>query len=223
MKNQIKIGMKLWKYGLCVKSNIAAAILFIIISLIVEFSSWEKENSYLGGFYFAMSTLFIAQLIISTDVSTMVQTSPYKKRIQTSMPVLVCTPVMLAAYTVVVLSSWHRLHVLPTGDIDGAAAVRSSLINVIVLLFFAAIYMAICYKYFVVGVILLTLSIVSVIVTFKYTAYVWADGIPMAAIVASGYLAIIAGQFLSYLCSCLFYKKELSKYAFGSAMRREAR
>jgi hypothetical protein len=139
------------------------------------------------------------------------------------MPVLVCTPVMLAAYTVVVLFSLHRLHVLPASDMEGTATVRSHLISVIVLLFFAAVYMGVCYKYFLVSGLLLTASLVPLIVTSQYTAYVWADGMPTAAIVAFGYLAILAGQFLSYLCSCLFYKKELSKYAFGSAMRREAR
>jgi hypothetical protein len=221
MKNQIKIGIKLWKHGLCCKTNIATAILFLLIGLAMELSSWE--SSYLGGFYLVLSPMIIAHLIISTDVSTMVQTSPYKKKIQTSMPVLVCTPGMLAAYTVVVLFSWHRLHVLPGGDIEGAAAVRSHLISVIVLLFFAAVYMGVCYKYFLVSVLLLTAILVPLIVISQYTAYVWADGMPTAAIVAFGYLAILAGQFLSYLCSCLFYKKELSRNAFGSAMRREAR
>jgi hypothetical protein len=221
MKNQIKIGMKLCKHGLTCKSSIAGAILFFLIGLAVEIGCGGANS--LGGFYFVVSTLFITQIIISTDVSTMVQTSPYKKKIQTSMPVLVCTPCMLAAYTVVVLFALHSLHVLPAGDIEGAAAVRGSFIELIALLFFTSVYMGVCYKYFLAGVILIIAIIVPLTVTSKYIAYVWADGIPMAAIVASGYLAIIAGQFLSYLCSCLFYKKELSKYAFGSAMRREAR
>jgi hypothetical protein len=40
--------------------------------------------------------------------------------------------------------------------------------------------------------------------------------------VAAGYVLILLGQFLAYLLSRLAYRKDLSKYAFGAAMRRAA-
>lgn len=42
------------------------------------------------------------------------------------------------------------------------------------------------------------------------------------AVIVIGYVAIVVGGVLEYLLSCLFYKKPLSKMAFGAALKRAA-
>ena len=43
------------------------------------------------------------------------------------------------------------------------------------------------------------------------------------AVIVIGYVAIVVGGVLEYLLSCLFYKKPLSKMAFGAALKKAAR
>jgi hypothetical protein len=218
MFNQIKLGIKLWKYAISAKSQIVCAILFFLLGVMVEIG--DQGTSMIGGYYIVLSSVFIIQLIVSVDFSTMVQASPYKKKLQTSIPVLVSTPVMLVTYTFLALLSLHFF--LTASEEESCLEIKSGLLAVGVLLCLTSIYMGICFKYFLAAMVLLWVVItMSTVVGETISADVTAN-VPMAAIVAAGYVLILLGQFLAYLISRLAYRKDLSKYAFGAAMRRAA-
>jgi hypothetical protein len=218
MFNQIKLGIKLWKYAISAKSQIVCAILFFLLGVMVEIG--DQGTSMIGGYYIVLSSVFIIQLIVSVDFSTMVQASPYKKKLQTSIPVLVSTPVMFVMYTLLVLLDLYFFQAA-TED-ESRLEIKSGLLVIGVLLWLSSIYMGICFKYFLAAMIGLCVVIAPIasIGTHLDTGFV--DHIPMAAIVAAGYVLILLGQFLAYLISRLAYRKDLSKYAFGAAMRRAA-
>jgi hypothetical protein len=180
----------------------------------------DQGTSMIGGYYIVLSSVFIIQLIVSVDFSTMVQASPYKKKLQTSIPVLVSTPVMFVMYTLLVLLDLYFFQAA-TED-ESRLEIKSGLLVIGVLLWLSSIYMGICFKYFLAAMIGLCVVIAPIasIGTHLDTGFV--DHIPMAAIVAAGYVLILLGQFLAYLISRLAYRKDLSKYAFGAAMRRAA-
>ena len=222
MFEQVKYGLKLVKYGLAFKMQIAFSVIFLLFGVFVEFAG--RGRNMLGGFYIVLSAMFIIQLIISLDLSTMVQTSPYKKKLQTSIPILACTPIMLFAYTVVVLIRLYYIYLDPaiSGDTENRAAVKAGLAAIILLLFFVSAYMGICFKYFLVSLIGLMMVVFPISFIFNVPRIFEAiDKIPTAAIVAVGYILIIAGQCISYLLTRLTYKKDLSRYAFGAAMKRQ--
>lgn len=223
MKNQIRLGIKLLKYGLNAKLQLGCAALVLVLGLALELISGGHNLSVVGGFYIVLSGTFLAQVIISLDVSKMVQTSSYKRKIQTSMPVLVNTSIQLASYTVVVLLRLYRLSQIPADDIEGRIAVGTNLAGIICLIFIFSVYLGFCYKFFLISVVIVVLIAVPLMVGLQVGACQIGRTIPMAAIVVSGYILIPAGQLLAYLFSRLVYKRELSLYAFGSAMRREMR
>jgi hypothetical protein len=218
MINQIKLGIKLWKYAISAKAQIVCAIIFFLLGAVLEIG--DQGTSMIGGYYIVLSSVFIIQLIVSVDFSTMVQVSPYKKKLQTSIPVLVSTPVMFVMYTLLVLLDLYFFQAA-TED-ESRLEIKSGLLVIGVLLWLSSIYMGICFKYFLAAMVGLCVVIVPIasIGTNLDTGFV--DHIPMAAIVAAGYVLILLGQFLAYLLSRLAYRKDLSKYAFGAAMRRAA-
>lgn len=222
MFEQVKKGLKLVKYGLTFKMQIAFSVIFLLFGVFVEFAG--RGRNMLGGFYIVLSAMFVIQLIISMDISTMVQTSPYKKKLQTSIPILTCTPIMLFSYTVVVLIRLYYIYLDPaiSENPENQGAVKAGLMAIILLLFFVSAYMGICFKYFLVSLIGLVLFVYPISFIFhELSIYKIVNEIPTAAIVAAGYVLIIAGQCISYLLTRLTYKKDLSKYAFGAAMKRQ--
>lgn len=221
MLEQIKLGLKLVKYGLSFKMQIALAILFCLFGLITEYVS--RSSNLLGGFYILISAMFVIQLVISMDISLLVQTSPYKKKLQTSMPVLACVPIMLGAYTVEVLIKGYFLYFHPeiSADAGQQASIKGGLEGVIVLLFVTAIYMGFCFKYFAAAMIGLFVVVLPISIVFQMPFLVNFIGqLPFGWIVLAGYILIPLGEFLAYQLSRLLYKKDLSRYAFGASLKR---
>jgi hypothetical protein len=216
MINQIKLGIKLWKYASCAKSQVVCAILFFLLGVMVEIG--DQGTGVIGGYYIVLSSVFITQLIVSVDFSTMVQASPYKKKLQTSIPVLVSTPVMLVTYTLLVLFDLYFFQAA-TED-ESRLEIKSGLLVIGVLLCLTSIYMGICYKYFLASMVGLCVVIAPIAGIGANLDTGFVEHIPMVAIVAAGYALTLLGQFLAYLLSRLAYRKDLSKYAFGAAMRR---
>lgn len=222
MLQQIIYGFKLAKYGLKFKMQVAFSIIFLLCGIVVEFV--DRGRNMLGGFYIVLSAMFTLQLIISLDISTMVQTSPYKKKLQTSLPILTSTPVMLLSYTVVVFIRLYYIYLDPviSCDWESRAQVKTGLVAIILLLFMASAYMGVCYKYFVAAFIGLMLCVFPTSYFFySSSSFAVIEQFPIAAVVIFGYLMILAGQGISYLLITLTYKKELSRYAFGAAMKRQ--
>ena len=222
MFEQVKYGLKLVKYGLTFKMQMAFSVIFLVFGAVVEY--FGRGMNMLGGFYIVLSAMFIIQLIISMDLSTMVQTSPYKKKLQTSIPILTCTPIMLFSYTVVVLIRLYYIYLDParSENPENQGAVKAGLMAIILLLFFVSAYMGVCFKYFLLSLMGLMIVVFPISFVFNIPRIFEAiDKIPTVAIVAAGYVLIIAGQGISYLLTRLTYKKDLSKYAFGAAMKRQ--
>jgi hypothetical protein len=127
---------------------------------------------------------------------------------------------MFVMYTLLVLLDLYFFQAA-TED-ESRVEIKSGLLVIGVLLWLSSIYMGICFKYFLAALVGLCVVIMPIasIGTHLDTGFV--NHIPMAAIVAAGYVLILLGQFLAYLLSLLAYRKDLSKHAFGAAMRRAA-
>ena len=111
MIKNLKTGFKLLKYSYKCKMNLILLAFFTVIALVSEISS--HGTNMLGGFYFTMSGMFAYQMIVSMDISGMVQSSAMKKRLQISMPVFVSTVIYIILYTVLVIERIILVHVNP--------------------------------------------------------------------------------------------------------------
>ena len=78
MIKNLKTGFKLLRYSYKCKMNLILLAFFTVIGLVSEISS--HGTNMLGGFYFTMSGMFAYQMIVSMDISGMVQSSAIKRK-----------------------------------------------------------------------------------------------------------------------------------------------
>ena len=109
MKNDLRKAFELMKFGICVNKgiNIGVLVLFVVIGLVGETFYLATGFTMNYGFdlfaFFLIAVLsFPAQFMVTTDVSHIVQTSSYKKKIQTKMFAEVSLITSLAAMTFLV-------------------------------------------------------------------------------------------------------------------------
>lgn len=224
MFDKIKKGLMLAGYGLGFKSKLLFAVGFMLGGFALEF--FDKAGNILGGFYIVLAAMFVLQLVISLNLSTMVQTSPYKRKLETVIPILTSTPLLLFNYTVMVLIRLYYLYLDPavTADVNRQMQARSGLVAISILLFVTAIYMGVCYKFFWSSFVFLFAVVfpIAFISRADWFAH-FVMKLPIGGIVAGGYLMIIIGQTAAYLASVVFYKRELSRHAFSAALKRSFR
>ena len=103
-----------------------------------------------------------------------------------------------------------------------------NLLMTAIFVFIMQVYTGVAYKYFVVSMCVMMVTIyafmfnsdrimeklMSILSSLSLNSF--------GAVIVIGYVAIVVGGVLEYLLSCLFYKKPLSKMAFGAALKRAA-
>ena len=101
MLKDIKLGFKLLRYGYKLKLNIFMLAFFAIFGIASDIMS--KGTSIIGGIYIMMCGMFTFQLIMSMDVSELIQSTSLKKKLQIYIPVLSSTVINLIVFTFLVI------------------------------------------------------------------------------------------------------------------------
>lgn len=218
MINDLKLTFKLLKHGLSFKSSLLSVLFFFAIGIVFELFSSEMP---IGGIYMLMGSIMIYQLVMSVSVSTMVQTSPYKKKLQTSLPALITCPCMLILNTAVVLVKIVSANMMNKSVAELSDGILINGILMVVVL----IYMGAAMKAFWAATIVFALVFgvgYSLILNmmFDRIGTVPEMILPLEASIAVSYLCIIIGCILMYLVSLLLYKKDFSKTTFETALKR---
>ena len=226
MKDLI-ICFRLIKYGLQFKLMCILGGAFFGLGILFETKGVGTTN--LGGLYMSLAGLYIFQLAFTPSIAKLVQTSPYKKKIQTSGTAILSTICCLFTFTVLVV-----IRVLRAKSSDFAeegiditshyAALIYSALVVAVLL----VYISFSFKMYLTSLIIcITLVLVFMFIGFneekspfiKITELLMKDGDSPLMVILVSYGIIIAGGILCYFTSCLLYKHELSSLAVKNAMR----
>lgn len=114
MLKDVKLGFQLLKYSYRLNSNIMISGAILLIGVLVEILS--KGTSLIGGVYFMLAGMFVYQLILSMDISQMIQSTGMKKRLQLTIPVIASTLVYMGIYTFLVIERAVLIHL---GVADG--------------------------------------------------------------------------------------------------------
>ena len=101
MLKDIKLGFKLLRYGYKLKLNVIMFVFFAVIGIASDIMS--KGTSIIGGVYFMMCGMFTFQLIMSMDVSELIQSTSLKKKLQIYIPVMSSTVINLVVFTFLVI------------------------------------------------------------------------------------------------------------------------
>ena len=227
MKNDLHKAFELMKFGICVNKgiNIGAVVLFTVVGLVGEciyLGTGFTMNYGFDLFAFLLIAVlsFPAQFMVTTDVSHIVQTSSYKKKIQTKMYTEVSLVFSLIAMTLLVFT---RV-IAGVAHPDLAAKFWSDLPMMGILTLIVWIFTAVMYKYFWIAMILLYVIIMGISGSAGYLSVVKGpqDGlfakVPVLGNIVIAYAFVLLGVGISYLISLALYKKPFSKAAFGAVM-----
>ncbi len=210
MLSELKNAYKLVQYGLSLKKQLGFAALFAGIGIVLEIVTQGRQST--GAFYIVLSGLFIYQLIISADVSTLVQSSPYKKKIQCFYPIISVVPWTYITFTIIVVIHWLF------AKAGGERLIREHAMNIFLIgcfLFVTMIYFGVTYKFFVISTVCMIISItipITVVNILSREGSTFFDSYGKCAAIA--YILLTLGSIGSYVLSQITYKFNLSDIAF---------
>ncbi len=219
MKKEVIKAFKLARYGVSAKGNMICMVIFFITGTVFGFLPPEGDiflKSLWSDLLVICAAMFPSQLLISTDLAFLVQTSPYKKKLQTGLLVkvtFICNFVALI---------WLLLLKIVSGVLYHSVNTRlSSLVVTGILLLFITALNSVIYKFFLltfIGIYVFALASGLLVANGK-GAFLISAVSPVCTVVFS-FCCIILGSLLEYGISKLIYKQELSRFAFGAALHR---
>ena len=227
MKDIIK-GFKLFRYGLQAKMIIILAIIFFVLGILFEFTDFSGSNLFsLSALYLSLTGMYIYQLVFTTTVSKLTQSSPLKKKLQTSIPAIITLSSSLFVRTVYVVIRCLRMtpEFLEENGFTWIDA-YSTILFMGIFIFVFLVYCSFSYKSFVFSLILL-IGIFALYIAVYDTQFSIAnfcakllinDSNPIL-LIAVTYALVLLGGLLCYVISSLFYKKEISDISIRYAMR----
>ena len=209
---------KIVGYGAKIKTQFLLAALFLGLGVLLEFMSQGTQST--GSFYIVLSGLFLYQMIVSSDISTLVQSSPYKKKIQCSYPMIAVIPWVFVTLNIVLLIHYYFAK---HSDAEGLQAQCQTLVVLGLCIFIMLVYFGLAYKLFVTATVIMVVFVM--VVMFVTSAIFREDNAPVltfAGCAIFDYVCTIGGCILCKVITELFYKKELSSYAFRGLIRKKS-
>lgn len=220
MINDMKLGIRLLRYGYGIKMNLVLLIVCTAADVLFFALELAGITTPLDGYLLLACAMVPVQILFSLNAVDIVLASPVRKKLQTSVPALMSLCATLAAYLIIVLKKAVIILIHP--DKTAQSAVMLSF-----LAFLAAVIMVftgVLYKSF--PAFLVMCFSLSGFVSFFMMSLLRSDflGEDMGALVRGaliGAVLILAGGALEYVLSILFYKKPVSKKTLGGKLSRE--
>lgn len=220
MINDMKLGIRLLRYGYGIKMNLVLLIVCTAADVLFFALELAGITTPLDGYLLLACAMVPVQILFSLNAVDIVLASPVRKKLQTSVPAVMSLCATLAAYLIIVLKKAVIILIHP--DKTAQSAVMLSF-----LAFLAAVIMVftgVLYKSF--PAFLVMCFSLSGFVSFFMMSLLRSDflGEDMGALVRGaliGAVLILAGGALEYVLSILFYKKPVSKKTLGGKLSRE--
>ena len=210
MIDELKRGMKLLKYGFNLKSSILLAVLFFLMGIV--FIGIDNVTFLLGGTYIMLGPMMLIQIVVTLISANSVAASPRKRVLEIWIPNLAGLVIMILGYICIIAIAVLKIYQKPALEND----YLNNLACMGMLTCILGIYMSISYKSFL-------MSILGIALAYP-TAYVLFGSIKihLTIVTASliGFAFIVLGSILSFMLRKAFYKKPISKYAVGGALRK---
>ena len=103
MINDMKLGIRLLRYGFGIKTNLVLLIVFTAADLLCFALELAGITMPLDGFMLLACAMIPGQILFTLNAVDIVLASPARKKLQTSVPAVMSLCTTLAAYLIVVL------------------------------------------------------------------------------------------------------------------------
>ncbi|MCR5800840.1 MAG: hypothetical protein K6G57_00730 [Lachnospiraceae bacterium] len=222
IKENLKLGSSLLRYGFQMKTNMILLVLFTVIGIVEDFGS---KGDYMMGLYFlAIVSMYISQFLNGVCMSAMAQSSPYKHEILVEIPTIFHALISGGFFVLVVVL---RFLYSSMGDLSILAIAGPVMFSVMSIMI--SCYNLLIYRFPVVGYAFLAVIIMAL--TFGGTFNVPADmpeaqpgylSLPifssLTTSIVAGIVILILDVALFYGLSVVLYKKSLSRAIFKRAI-----
>lgn len=210
MTEQIKMGMKLLRYTFGIKTCLVSMVLFLGLGILCACLP-VRIMGRMSGFFILLVSLWVVQMLSSLNVSYMVQASPWKRALQTSVPALLSFVCSLILYLFVVLISVLKLR---GAALDERQILVEGVLMNGILAFLLLVYSGVAYKYFRIATVVFSVTVYALMCVFEFIPNTGKGlNLSFMGAVGIGILCIIAGALAEYGLSLLFYKVPVSKGA----------
>ncbi|MCM1065300.1 MAG: hypothetical protein NC420_12715 [Eubacterium sp.] len=222
--------VRLIKYGMSAKQCFGTMLLFMVIGIAFELmivlgrgvgERYIGLQVDFGALFLYAAAMYPSQILMTLDISGMVQASPYKKRIQTSAMSFcsLCSNLVMLAIILLVRALGACL--MP----QRAAWIWASLPVIGIMGLGLSIMGALMYKFYILSVILLAVVVGGGANYMGYRSVMVADntsgilgGAPLPVAIMFCIAALFVGNGTQYLIARMIYKRPFSKGAFGNAV-----
>lgn len=209
---------KIVGYGAKIKTQFFMAALFLALGILFEIMSGGTQST--GSFYIVLSGLFLYQMIVSSDISTLVQSSPYKKKIQCVYPMIAVMPWVFVTLNIVLLIHYFFAK---NSDAAGLQAQCQTLVVLGLCIFIMLVYFGLAYKLFVTATVVMIIFVM--VIMFATSAVFNSENAPeltFAGCAIFNYVCTIGGCLACKGLTELLYKLELSSYAFRGLIKKKS-
>lgn len=221
--NNFRFGLKSLRYAYGIKTNLILLLVFLITGIAGTFLGIGTSMDLYANYMLMCTAMIPAQLIFSLSASNMVQASPFRKRLQTSIPAVLTCGNMMVVYLIM---AGYRL-VRVWGDPSLAGAMSGELAIIAGIMTLIMIYVGIAYKYFFVSIFFIAFMVLimphgrqeeSAALCMRLFGQ-GINGLALTALAGAGIVAL--GGLLQYLVSLLVYRVPIAKMAQAAPLRRE--
>ena len=228
MIKDLKLAFRLLKYGLQGKSMLMLFGIFMVLGITMECMATNVMDN-MGAIYMVLCPTYITQMIITGTISLYIGSSPYKKRLQTSIPTEVAYLLSLLCFGLFITIRFCRLYFGKTELTD--ELLKHSLYGIIMvalLVFILQIYGSIAYKSYILSLIVFLPMFV-----FLFVGQGWIQGkienLPAldaflgtgpVVITVTAVLIITLGAVAAYAITCAMYKRDIDPKIYKRILAR---
>lgn len=215
MGKQIKLGIKMMRYGYGLKTSIAFVIFFLLAGILLSLVS---EMAPVGAYMILAAGMWPEQVIGSLGTSGFVRSSPWKRSVETMAPTLLGFLGLLVCYLIIFLTCLLRF----AADTQESAAIAGDMIIAGAVAALIMAYSGMAYKYMVAGTVMF-LATYLMLTTFSDFFKLWLVANVQISFFAGaliGLAELAAGAVAEYAIACLLYKRPMSKNAQFAGLRK---
>lgn len=214
MIKDIKMGWQLLRYTYGLKTAIIFSILLLAIGIF--FLVAMPQESGTGPFFIVATAMWPIQMLYSVVVPDIVQTSPWKKAIQTKVMAWMGMLSFLAMMLLIIV-----LELIMVGtNCQNSTFASTTILNTGVYSFMLLLFMCGALKYFWQSTIVLMLMIYPYLYVVNLSIWVERFGISLPIAVVLCCVMIFLGGLANYGLSLLLYRKPVAKSSQLTALKK---
>lgn len=226
MIKDLKLGIALMRNGLAYDTAVGVFFLAVGMGVVLLIL---LPLPVMSGLYIALSVSAVVWQVYSTTISTMIQSSPYKKKLRTTIPVYIALIMMLIGNTLCIVMHW--LAYLRVKDNDsiflmGMEYDSKTYANTILICSFLMVafllFTLVSNIFYKISVVILLGAWIWFRIFFETVEFAFWD-ISIGAAVVLSYIVVLIGCVALYGLNCLLYKLEYSEASVRGMIKRAAK